>query len=371
MFQQSVFPSLPPLRVGLIGLGTVGTGTYRVLARNRSLIAERTGREVVITHVAVRNVAKARRVVDARVQVLDDAFALVSHPDIDVVVEAMGGTTVAKALVLQAMAHGKHVVTANKALLAEHAAEVFGAAQARGVMLAYEGAVAVSIPIIKALREGLVGNRLEWIAGIVNGTSNFILSAMQNKGLTFDAALREAQAQGFAEADPRMDVDGTDAAHKLSLLAANAFGTPVMFDQVDTEGITNVQAADMAAASREGYCIKLLATARRVGDGLALSVRPTRVPQSHWLGQVSGAMNGIVVHSDAAGETFFYGAGAGSEQTASAVVADLVDVARAIDSPAHSRVPYLGTHVQQAMPASSGKPDAGSAAPRLPIAELG
>jgi homoserine dehydrogenase len=353
MFQESVrfspapglqqAEALAPLRVGLIGLGTVGAGTYRVLTRNQHLIAGRCGRGIEVTKVAVRNTARAQALVDSSVAVLADPFAVVNHPDIDVVVETMGGTTLAKELVLQAIANGKHVVTANKALLAEHGTEIFEAAQARGVIVAYEGAVAVAIPIIKALREGLAVNQVEWIAGIVNGTTNFILSEMGEKGLDFASALREAQARGFAEADPKLDVQGVDAAHKLSLLAANAFGTPVMFDQVQTEGIADVQPQDLAFAQQLGYRIKLLALARCDEQGLHLSVRPTLVAATHWLASVSGSMNGIMVRSDAAGDTFYYGAGAGSEQTGSAVVADLMDVARALHCPAQYRVPYLGT----------------------------
>jgi homoserine dehydrogenase len=332
-----------PLRVGLLGLGTVGGGTYRVLVRNQALIAARCGRAITITAVAVRNTARAQAMVGSEVRVLSDPFALVNQPDIDVVVETIGGTTLAKELVLQAIASGKHVVTANKALLAEQGAEVFAAAQACGVIVAYEGAVAVAIPIIKALREGLAANRVESVTGILNGTTNFILTEMQDKGVDFDTALREAQARGFAEADPHLDVQGIDAAHKLCLLAAIAFGTSVSLAQVDVQGIAHLQPRDMEEAKQQGCRIKLLAVAKRDTHGLHLSVRPTLVPAQDWLSCVSGSMNGILVRSDAAGDTFYYGAGAGSEQTASAVIADLVDVARAMHCPPQFRVPYLGT----------------------------
>jgi homoserine dehydrogenase len=330
-----------PLRVGLLGLGTVGAGTYRVLRRNQSLIQARTGRGISITQVAVRDLARAASIVGSEVTLTTDPFAVVTHPDIDVVVEVIGGVTLAKALVLQAIAHGKHVVTANKALLAEHGMVIFAAAEAQGVSVAYEGAVAVSIPIIQALREGLVANRIEWLAGIINGTSNFILSEMRSKGLAFDAALADAQRLGFAEADPSFDVDGIDAAHKLCLLAANAFGTPVQFAQVHTEGIADLQVADMAYAEQLGYRIKLLGIARRSDAGVELRVHPALVPAEHLMASVEGSMNAVMVKSDAAGITLHYGAGAGSEETASAVIADLVDVARASHASAHQRVPHL------------------------------
>jgi homoserine dehydrogenase len=333
-----------PLRVGLLGLGTVGAGTYRVLTRNQALIQARTGRRIAITQVAVRDLARAANIVGPEVTLTRDPFAVVSHPDIDVVVEVMGGTTLARELVLHAIAHGKQVVTANKALLAEHGDEIFAAAEGRGVVVAYEGAVAVSIPIIKALREGLVANRIEWVAGIINGTSNFILSAMQRQGLSFDAALAEAQRLGYAEADPRFDVDGIDAAHKLCLLAANAFGTPSQFAQVHTEGIAEVQAIDMVFAERLGYRIKLLGVARRSEQGLELRVQPVMLPDHHLLAQVEGSMNAVMVKGDASGLTLYYGAGAGSEETASAVIADLVDVARTTALAPAQRVPSVGFH---------------------------
>ena len=368
-----------PHRVGLLGLGTVGSGTFSVLERNQALIAARAGRSIQITMVAVRDTARAARIVGQgmvlstvpnRVQprvsatqartgqsvlLVNDPFAVVNHPDIDVVVEAIGGTTLAKALVLQAIAQGKHVVSANKALLAEHGDEVFAAARARGVIVAYEGAVAVSIPIIKALREGLSANRIEWVAGIVNGTSNFILSAMRDEGQGFDAALASAQAQGFAEADPAFDVEGIDAAHKLALLASNAFGVKVPFDQIYIEGITALTPQDMACAKALGYVIKLLAIAKQADGGVELRVHPVLLPQAHMLAQVNTSMNAVMVKGDASGVTMYYGAGAGSEQTGSAVIADLVDVARAQNLPPHQRVPALGFE-PRAMRSAPGKP---------------
>lgn len=349
-------PAAPaPLRVGLLGLGTVGSGTYAVLQRNAALIAARAGRRIEVRMVAVRNLARARTVLGEEPGtplLTDDPQALVCSPEVDVVVEVMGGTGLARSLVLQAIAHGKHVVTANKALLAEHGAEIFAAAQARGVVVAYEGAVAVSIPIIKALREGLTANRIEWVAGIINGTSNFIVSAMRERGLGFAAALAEAQALGYAEADPAFDVQGTDAAHKLSLLAANAFGTLPQYPQVQAQGITAVDAADVAFAEQLGYRLKLLGIAKRHGTGLELRVHPTLLPESHLLAQVHGSMNAVMVKSDAAGITLYYGAGAGAEQTGSAVIADLVDLARSASLSPAQRVPALGfaSGVQPGLP---------------------
>jgi homoserine dehydrogenase len=330
-------PALPtPLRVGMLGLGTVGSGTYRVLQRNAEVIAARTGSRIELTMVAVRNLKRAASIVGPEVRLSNDPFTVVNHPDIDVVVEVIGGTTLARELVLRAIANGKHVVTANKALLAEHGNEIFAAAQAQGVVVAYEAAVAVSIPIIKALREGL--------AGIINGTSNFILSEMKIKGQSFAAALAQAQAQalGYAEADPSFDVAGIDAAHKLTLLAANAFGVPLQFDKVFVEGITALDSVDISLAERLGYHVKLLGIAKRSQQGLELRVHPTLIATDHLLVQVHGSMNAVMVKSDAAGITMYYGAGAGSEQTASAVIADLVDLCRSAHSAAQHRVPYLG-----------------------------
>ena len=347
-----------PLRVGMIGIGTVGAGTWRVLRRNQGLIAGRAGRGIEIVAVAARNLARAAAVLDGAegVELTADPLRVATHPGVDVVVEAAGGTGPAREWVLAAIAHGKHVVTANKALLAVHGNEIFAAAQQRGVAVAYEGAVAVSIPIIKALREGLTANRIEWVAGIINGTTNFILTQMRDEGLDFDTALAQAQALGYAEADPSFDVDGVDAAHKATLLAANAFGMPVRFEQAHVEGIRSLQAIDVACAETLGFRIKLLGIARRGGagaggqergaaDGVELRVHPALVPARHLLAQVDGSMNAVLVKGDACGVTMYYGAGAGSEPTASAVVADLVDVARlAADSTAAHRVPPLAFH---------------------------
>ena len=333
--------AIAPLRVGMLGLGTVGMGTYTVLRRNAKLIAARTGRPIEIAMVAVRNLQRAADLVEDDVELVVDPFLVVNHPDLDVVVEVIGGTSIARDLVLRAIANGKHVVTANKALLAVHGGEIFAAAQAQGVVVAYEGAVAVSIPIIKALREGLTANRIEWIAGIINGTTNYILSEMKDKGASFADALADAQAKGYAEADPAFDVEGVDAAHKLTLLASNAFGVPIQFDKVHVEGITQLDAADVAFAERLGYRVKLLGIAKRNAQGLELRVHPTLVAADHLLAQVNGSMNAVMVKSDAAGVTMYYGAGAGSEQTASAVIADLVDLARSSGMVHRHRVPSL------------------------------
>ncbi len=333
--------AIAPLRIGMLGLGTVGFGTYTVLRRNAEVIAARTGRRMEITMVAVRNLQRATGLVDDHVELVDDPFRVVNHPNIDVVVEVIGGTGIARDLVLQAIANGKHVVTANKALLAVHGGEIFAAAQAQGVVVAYEGAVAVSIPIIKALREGLTANRIEWIAGIINGTTNYILSEMKDKGVSFADALTDAQARGYAEADPTFDVEGIDAAHKLTLLASNAFGVPIQFDKVHVEGIAQLDALDIAFAERLGYRVKLLGIAKRNAQGLELRVHPTLVAADHLLAQVNGSMNAVMVKSDAAGVTMYYGAGAGSEQTASAVIADLVDLARSTGVVHCHRVPSL------------------------------
>lgn len=335
-------PALPALRVGLLGVGTVGAGTSRVLLRNQALIRARCGRDIELRMAAARNLPRARPLLGPEVELVGDAQRVVRHPQIDVIVEAIGGCDAARTLVLDAIAHGKHVVTANKALLALHGDEIFAAARRQGVVVAFEGAVAVSIPIVKALREGLAGNRIDGLAGIINGTSNFILSAMRERGWSFDTALREAQRLGYAEADPRFDVDGIDAAHKLTLLASMAFGMPLRFDAVAVEGITQLQAADVRHAEALGYRIKLLGVARRRVNGIELRVQPTLLPRSSLLAGVEGALNGVVVESDAAGATTYCGAGAGAEQTASAVIADLIDVARL--GAASSPVPALGFH---------------------------
>lgn len=340
--------AMRPLRVGMIGIGTVGAGTFRVLARNQALIAGRAGRGIEVVVVCARNLARAVSVVGKDVALTNDPMQVATHPEVDVVVEAAGGTGPAREWVLAAIAAGKHVVTANKALLAVHGHEIFAAAREHGVAVAYEGAVAVSIPIVKALREGLTANRIEWVAGITNGTTNFILSKMRDEGVGFAEALAQAQALGYAEADPSFDIEGIDAAHKITLLAANAFGMPVRFADAQVEGITALQGLDVACAEQLGYRIKLLGVARRRDDpgvqGVELRVQPALVPATHLMAQVNGSMNGIMVKGDAAGVTMYYGAGAGSEQTASAVIADLVDVARLDGTCPAQRVPHLGFH---------------------------
>lgn len=337
-----------PLRVGMIGIGTVGSGTFRVLARNQAEIAGRAGRGIKLVIVCARSLARAMRVVGRDAALTNDPMLVATHPDVDVVVEVAGGTSPAREWVLAAIRAGKHVVTANKALLATHGNEIFAAARQHGVTVAYEGAVAGSIPIIKALREGLTANRIEWVAGIINGTTNFILSKMREEGLGFAEAMAQAQALGYAEADPTFDIEGIDAAHKITLLAANAFGMPVRFGDAQVEGITRLQGLDVACAEQLGYRIKLLGVARRrkEGDanGVELRVQPALVPATHLLAQVNGSMNAVMVKSDAAGVTMFYGAGAGSEQTASAVIADLVDVARLQGTTPAQRVPHQGFH---------------------------
>ncbi len=335
-----------PIRVGLLGIGTVGSGVFTVLTRNQAEIMRRAGRGIAITHVADLDTDRARRIVGDQVTVSADAFALVRNPDVDVVIELIGGYGVARELVLEAIAHGKHVVTANKALLATHGNEIFRAAAGRGVMVAFEAAVAGGIPIIKALREGLTANRIEWIAGIINGTTNFILSEMRDKGLPFAEVLAEAQRLGYAEADPSFDIEGVDAAHKATILAAIAFGIPVQFDRCHIEGITALHSEDIRYAEQLGYRIKLLGIARRRAieggaDGLELRVHPTLIPSRRLIASVEGAMNAVWVKGDAVGHTMYYGKGAGSEPTASAVVADLVDVTRTFSADPGHRVPAL------------------------------
>ena len=337
-----------PLRVGMIGIGSVGSGTFRVLARNQAEIAGRAGRGIKLVMVCARSLARAMRVVGRDAALTNDPMLVATHPDVDVVVEVAGGTSPAREWVLAAIRAGKHVVTANKALLATHGNEIFAAARQHGVTVAYEGAVAGSIPIIKALREGLTANRIEWVAGIINGTTNFILSKMREEGLGFAEALAQAQALGYAEADPTFDIEGIDAAHKITLLAANAFGMPVRFVDAQVEGITRLQGLDVACAEQLGYRVKLLGVARRRkegdADGVELRVQPALVPATHLLAQVNSSMNAVMVKGDAAGVTMFYGAGAGSEQTASAVIADLVDVARLQGTTPAQRVPHEGFH---------------------------
>ncbi|MEC5214911.1 homoserine dehydrogenase [Polaromonas sp. CG_9.5] len=333
--------NLSPIRVGLLGIGTVGSGTFNVLQRNQEEIRRRAGRGIEITMVADLDVARAKTLVGEGVVVVDDARKVVASPDIDIVIELIGGYGIAKSLVLEAIESGKHVVTANKALLAVHGTEIFAAAQRKGVMVAFEAAVAGGIPIIKALREGLSANSIQWIAGIINGTTNFILSEMRDKGLDFDVALKEAQALGYAEADPTFDIEGVDAAHKATLMSAIAFGIPVQFDKAHIEGITHLAAQDIRYAEQLGYRIKLLGITKRAANGIELRVHPSLIPSKRLLANVEGAMNAVVVNGDAVGTTLYYGKGAGSEPTASAVIADLVDITRLHTADPEHRVPHL------------------------------
>lgn len=356
---------MTPIKVGLLGIGTVGSGTFKVLRRNQQEIQRRAGRAIEISMVADLDVERARSVVGDGVRVVSDARQVIADPAIDVAVELIGGYGIAKALVLEAIAAGKHVVTANKALLAVHGTEIFSAARAQGVVVAFEAAVAGGIPIIKALREGLTANRIEWIAGIINGTTNFILSEMRSKGLDFDVVLKEAQRLGYAEADPSFDIEGVDAAHKATIMSAIAFGTPVQFDKAHVEGITKLQAADIRYAEQLGYRIKLLGITRRRSDAgqgvgaIELRVHPTLVPSSRLIANVEGAMNAVMVQGDAVGTTLYYGKGAGSEPTASAVIADLVDIARLHTADPGHRVPSLAF-----------QPGSLADTPVLPIAEV-
>lgn len=338
---------MKPINVGLLGIGTVGGGTFTVLQRNQVEISRRAGRNIQIIKVADRNLELARKVTSGACEVTDDAYAVVNDPTVDVVVELIGGYTVAKDLVLKAIENGKHVVTANKALIALHGNEIFAAAQKRGVIVAFEAAVAGGIPIIKALREGLSANHIEWIAGIINGTTNFILSEMREKGLAFADVLSEAQRLGYAEADPIVDVEGVDAAHKLMILSAIGFGIPMQFEKVYTEGITKLESKDIRYAEELGYRVKLLGVTKRNGEGVELRVHPTLIPEKRLIANVDGAMNAVVVKGDAVGPTLYYGAGAGAEPTASAVIADLVDVARLADATVEQRVPYLAFQPDQ------------------------
>ncbi len=350
---------MKPINVGLLGIGTVGGGTYAVLSRNESEITRRAGRPIRIAVVADKNLELAKQVTGGKVRLTDDAFAVVTDPEVDIVVELIGGCGIARELVLQAIENGKHVVTANKALLAIHGNEIFAAAQRKGVMVAFEAAVAGGIPIIKALREGLTANRIQWIAGIINGTTNFILSEMRDKGLSFDAVLKEAQRLGYAEADPTFDIEGVDAAHKLTIMAAIAFGIPMQFGKVHIEGIGKLEAADIKYAEQLGYRIKLLGIAKRKADGIELRVHPTLIPTRRLIANVEGAMNAVLVQGDAVGATLYYGKGAGAEPTASAVIADLVDVTRMHTADPEHRVPHLAF-----------QPDALANTPILPLAEV-
>jgi homoserine dehydrogenase len=340
-------PRISPISVGLLGIGTVGGGTWDVLSRNADEIQRRAGRAIRITTVADKDQKKAKSIVKNKAKIVGDAFEVVRGNDVEIVVELIGGTTVAKDLVLEAIRHGKHVVTANKALLATHGNEIFAAAQKKGVMVAFEAAVAGGVPIIKALREGLSANRIEWIAGIINGTSNFILSEMRDKGIAFDEALKDAQSRGYAEADPSFDIEGIDAAHKLTILSALAFGIPMQFKRAYTEGISKLTKADISYAEELGYRIKLLGITRRAPKGIELRVHPTLVPARRLIANVEGVMNAILVKGDAVGATLYYGAGAGSQPTASAVVADLVDVTRLITADPEQRVPHLAFQPDQ------------------------
>ncbi len=335
------------LKVGLLGIGTVGGGTYNILTRNQNEITRRLGSSVKVVQVADRNLELAKQVTGGQVAVTDDAFAVVNNPEVDVVVELIGGYTIAKDLVLTAIANGKHVVTANKALLAVHGNEIFKAAADKNVIVAYEAAVAGGIPIIKALREGLSANKIEWVAGIINGTTNFILTEMREKGLAFADVLGEAQRLGYAEADPTFDVEGIDAAHKLTIMAAIAFGMPMQFDKAYTEGITKLTSKDIRYAEELGYRVKLLGISKKTEAGVELRVHPTLIPEKRLIANVNGAMNAVLVKGDAVGPTLYYGAGAGAEPTGSAVVADLVDIARLQGASAEQRVAYLGFLLDQ------------------------
>jgi homoserine dehydrogenase len=333
--------TMKPIRVGLLGLGTVGAGTIEVLRRNREEIARRAGRDIVVAMASARDLQKPRGVSLEGIELVADPAAMVVRPDVDIIVELIGGETAALDLVMRAIDHGKHVVTANKALLAKHGNEIFQRAQSKGVGIGFEGAVAGGIPIIKAIREGLTANRIEWIAGIINGTCNYILSEMRDKALPFDLVLAEAQRLGYAEADPAFDIEGIDAAHKLTILAAIAFGIPMQFDRAYTEGIANLTAVDLKYAEGLGYRIKLLGITRRTAKGIELRVHPTLIPARRLIANVEGVMNAVLVKGDAVGATMYYGRGAGSEATASAVVADLVDVTRMATADPEHRVPHL------------------------------
>jgi homoserine dehydrogenase len=350
---------MKPIQAGLLGIGTVGSGVFNVLQRNQEEIKRRAGRGIEITMVADLDTARAQSIVGSSAKVVNDARAVIANPDIDIVIELIGGYGIAKQLVLEAIAAGKHVVTANKALLAVHGTEIFAAAHKRGVMVNFEAAVAGGIPIIKALREGLTANTIEWIAGIINGTTNFILSEMRDKGLDFDAALKDAQKLGYAEADPTFDIEGVDAAHKATIMSAIAFGIPVQFDKAYVEGITKLAAQDIRYAEQLGYRIKLLGITKRTTKGIELRVHPSLVPAKRLIANVEGAMNAVLVQADAVGTTMYYGKGAGSEPTASAVIADLVDITRLHTADAAHRVPHLAF-----------QPDQMSDAQVLPMSEV-
>ena len=350
---------MEPVKIGLLGLGTVGGGTVTVLTRNAAEIARRAGREIKIARAAAMQYNPEIPGLDQIGQIGNDAFAVVDDPEIDIVIELIGGYSPARELVLKAIANGKHVVTANKALIARHGNEIFAAAREQGVVVAFEAAVAGGVPIIKALREGLAANHIEWIAGIINGTGNFILTEMRDKGRDFADVLAEAQALGYAEADPTFDVEGIDAAHKLTILGSLAFGIPLQFEKTFTEGISRIQAQDVAYAAELGYRIKHLGIARRSGHGIELRVHPTLIPHRRLIANVDGVMNAVLVKGDAVGPTLYYGAGAGALPTASAVVADVLDVARVLTSDPGNRVPHLAF-----------QPDEIADIPVLPMAEV-
>jgi homoserine dehydrogenase len=354
---------MKPIKAGLLGIGTVGAGTFEVLNRNQEEIRRRAGRGIEIAMVADLNTARATELTQGRCKVVSDGNLIVNDPDIDIVIELIGGYGIAKDLVMKAIANGKHVVTANKALLAIHGTEIFKAAQEKGVMVGFEAAVAGGIPIIKALREGLTANRIQWIAGIINGTTNFILSEMREKGLDFQTVLAEAQRLGYAEADPTFDIEGIDAAHKATIMSAIAFGIPVQFSKAHVEGITQLQAVDIRYAEQLGYRIKLLGITRRAEvngkPGIELRVHPTLIPSRRLIANVEGAMNAVLVQGDAVGATMYYGKGAGAEPTASAVIADLVDIARLSAADPEHRVPHLAF-----------QPDAMSDIPILPMEDI-
>ena len=350
---------MKPIQVGLLGIGTVGSGVFNVLQRNQAEIKRRAGRGIEVTMVADLDTSRAQTVVGSSAKVVNDARAVIANPEIDIVIELIGGYGIARQLVMEAIEAGKHVVTANKALLAVHGTEIFAAAHRNGVMVAFEAAVAGGIPIIKALREGLTANRLQWLAGIINGTTNFILSEMRDKGLDFEVVLKEAQRLGYAEADPTFDIEGVDAAHKATIMSAIAFGIPVQFDKAYVEGITKLAAQDIRYAEQLGYRIKLLGITKRTDTGIELRVHPSLVPAKRLLANVEGAMNAVMVHGDAVGTTLYYGKGAGSEPTASAVIADLVDITRLHTSDPSNRVPHLAF-----------QPDQMSELPVLPMSEV-
>lgn len=350
---------MKPIKVGLLGIGTVGSGTFNVLKRNQEEIMRRAGRGIEITMVADLNTERARELTNGECEIVNDANLVVSNPDIDIVIELIGGYGIAKDLVLKAIANGKHVVTANKALIATHGNEIFKAAQEKGVIVAFEAAVAGGIPIIKALREGLTANRIQWIAGIINGTTNFILSEMRDKGLDFATVLKQAQALGYAEADPTFDIEGVDAAHKATIMASIAFGIPMQFDKAHIEGITKLEAKDIDYAEQLGYRIKLLGITKRTDKGIELRVHPTLIPEKRLIANVEGAMNAVLVQGDAVGATLYYGKGAGAEPTASAVIADLVDITRLATADPEHRVPHLAF-----------QPNSLSDLPILPMSEI-